>query len=127
MRDDPAKPLKAIAGGQTCTWAAGGEAVVCEERTVGEGGGWEGVYILSYDPVGKQYHVDGTQKPGTHLHAVGRFDGARWVWVTDPASNGSRTRYSFDSAFAASRTMTVDAGAPDHWATIVTTKYTRAK
>ena len=49
MRSDPNEPFKDVAGGETCTWSAGGYAVVCEEKTEGPGGGWEGVYILSYD------------------------------------------------------------------------------
>ena len=48
MRDDPNTPFKDVAGGETCKWAAGGYAVVCEERTEGPGGGWEGA--SSYRP-----------------------------------------------------------------------------
>jgi hypothetical protein len=127
MRDDPSKPFKPIAGGETCSWAAGGYAVMCEEKTTGPGGGWEGVYILSYDAAGKQYHVYGTEKPGSNIHAVGQLDGNRWVWVTDPAPDGSRVRYTFAPAGAGARTMTVDVGANEQWSGIVNIKYTSRK
>lgn len=124
MRDDPSQPFKPVAGGETCRWSAGGYAVLCEEKTEGAGRGWEGVYILSYDEAGKQYHVYGTEKPGTNIHAVGRLDGERWVWVTDPASDGSRVRYTFAPAGAGARTMTVEAGTGERWSEIVNIKYT---
>lgn len=124
MRDDPSKPFKPVAGGETCRWSAGGYAVLCEEKTEGAGGGWEGVYILSYDAAGRQYHVYGTEKPGNNIHAVGRLDGDRWVWVTDPASDGSRVRYTFAPAGARARTMIVEVGTEERWSGIVTIKYT---
>jgi hypothetical protein len=127
MRDDPNGVFKPVAGGETCSWAAGGYAVMCEEKTEGEGGGWEGVYILSYDAVGKQYHVYGTEKPGNNIHAVGQLDGDRWVWVTDPAPDGSRVRYTFVPAGAGARKMTVDVGAGDRWSAIVNIEYTSGK
>lgn len=127
MRDDPSKPFKAISGSETCRWTAGGYAVMCEEKTTGPGGGWEGVYILSYDSVGKQYHVHGTEKPGMNMHAVGQLDGSRWIWLTDPAPDGSRVRYIFAQADAGARTLTVDVGAGDQWATIVNIKYMSRK
>lgn len=127
MRDDPDTPFQAITGGETCSWAAGGYAVVCEEKTAGPGGGWEGVYILSYDPAGKQYHVYGTEKPGSNMHAVGRVDGDRWVWETDAAADGTRLRYTFAPVTADARTMTVEAGDGDRWSDIVTIKYTRRR
>jgi len=107
MREDPNKPFGAVAGGETCRWAAGGYAVLCEEKTTGAGGGWEGVYILSYDATAKQYDVYGTERPGSNLHAVGRLDGERWVWVTDPAPDGSQLRYTIAPAEGGVRTMTV--------------------
>jgi hypothetical protein len=127
MRDDPGKPFKPIAGGETCSWAAGGYAVACREKTVGPGGGWEGVYIMSYDAAGKQYHVHGTEKPGNNLHAVGKLDGERWVWVTDPGPDGSRLRYTFTSAGTGARALTVDAGVGEHWSNILNCKYTPHK
>ncbi len=127
MRDDPSKQFKPVAGGETCKWAADGYAVMCEEKTAGAGGGWDGVYIMSYDATGKQYHVYGTEKPGSNMHAVGRLDGDRWVWVTDPAPDGSRVRYTFTPAGAGARTMRVDAGAGERWSGIVNIKYTSRK
>jgi len=127
MRDDPSKPFKHIAGGEICKWAAGGYAVTCEEKTAGAGGGWEGVYILSYDAVGKQYHVHGTEKPGSNMHAVGQLEGNRWVWLTDPAPDGSRVRYTFAPAGSGARTMAVDAGAGESWSRIVDITYTSRK
>lgn len=127
MREDPSQPFKAISGGETCRWAAGGYAVVCEEKMTGPGGGWDGVYILSYDAAGKQYHVYGTEKPGNNMHAVGQVDGERWVWVTDPAPDGSRLRYTFAPAGAGARTVAVEAGSPGHWAGIVNVTYTRRR
>ena len=127
MRDDPAKPFKNIAGGETCSWSAGGYAVMCEEKTTGAGGGWEGVYILSYDAATKQYHVHGTEKPGSNMHAVGRIDGNRWIWLTDPAPDGSRARYTFAPAGNSVRTLAVDVGAKENWSRIVNIKYTARK
>ena len=127
MRDDPAKPFRNIAGGETCSWSAGGYAVMCEEKTTGAGGGWEGVYILSYDAATKQYHVHGTEKPGSNMHAVGRIDGNRWIWLTDPAPDGSRARYTFAPAGSGARTMAVDVGAKENWSRIVDIKYTARK
>lgn len=127
MRDDPTEPFQAVSGDETCSWAAGGYAVVCEEKTTGPGGGWEGVYILSYDAAGERYHVYGTEKPGSNIHAVGRADGDRWVWETDPAPDGSRVRYTFAPAGADARTMTVEAGAGDSWFGVVNIEYTRRR
>lgn len=124
MRDDPSKPFKPVSGGETCKWSAGGYAVVCEEKTEGAGGGWEGVYILSYDADGRQYHVYGTEKPGNNIHAVGRLDGDRWIWVTDPAPDGSQVRYTFAPAGAGARTLTVEVGVGERWSGIVNIKYT---
>ena len=124
MRDDPSKAFKPVAGGETCSWAAGGYAVLCEEKTEGAGGGWEGVYILSYDAAGRQYHVHGTEKPGSNIHAVGRIDGDRWVWVTDPGPDGSQVRYTFAPTGAGARTMSVEAGAGERWSEIVHIVYT---
>jgi hypothetical protein len=124
MRDDPSKPFQPIAGGETCKWSAGGYAVWCEEKTEGAGGGWEGVYILSYDAPGQQYHVYGTESPGNNIHAVGRLDGDRWIWVTDPAPDGSGVRYTFAPANAGARTMIVELGVGDRWSAIVNITYT---
>lgn len=127
MREDPSKPFQAVSGGETCSWAAGGYAVVCEEKTAGPGGGWEGVHILSYDSAGQQYHVYGTETPGSNMHAVGRVEGEQWVWETDEAPDGSRARYTFASEGADARTMTVEVGAGDDWSEIVNIKYTPRK
>jgi len=124
MRSDPSEPFRSVAGGETCSWTAGGYAVVCEERTEGPGGGWEGAYILSYDAAGRQYHVYGTEKPGNNMHAVGRLDGDRWIWITDPAPDGSRARYTFAPAGAGARTMTVEVEAGQEWLAIVNITYT---
>lgn len=124
MRDDPSKPFQSPTDGETCKWSAGGYAVVCEEKAEGTGGGWEGVYILSYDAAGQQYHVYGTEKPGNNIHAVGRLDGDRWIWVTDPAPDGSRVRYTFAPAGAGARTLTVEVGVGERWSAIVNIKYT---
>lgn len=124
MRDDPSEPFKEVSGGETCKWSAGGYAVLCEEKTEGSGGGWEGVYILSYDAAGRQYHVHGTEKPGSDVHAVGRLDGDRWIWVTDPAPDGSRVRYTFAPAGAGARTMIVEVGMGESWSRMVNITYT---
>ena len=116
MRDDPAKPFKAIAGAETCKWAASGYAVMCEEKNSGAGGGWSGVYIISYDAAGKQYHVHGTEAPGNNMHAVGQVDGAKWTWFTDTAPDGSMARYIFEPAGKSGRTMKVSVGSGDAWA-----------
>jgi hypothetical protein len=127
MRDDPAKPLKPISGGETCAWAAGGFAVTCTEKTGGEGGGWEGVYILGYDQAAGTYFVHGIEKPGSSLHAVGKLEGDRWTWFTDAAPDGSRLRYTFAPGAAGSRTLTVEAGSGDAWAAIAEVTYSRKK
>jgi hypothetical protein len=124
MRGDSNKPFAPIAGGETCRWAAGGYAVLCEEKTTGAGGGWEGVYILSYDATAKQYHVYGTERPGSNMHAVGRVDGERWVWITDPAPDGSLLRYTFAPKGQGARTMTVETGRGQSWTSIVNITYT---
>lgn len=124
MRDDPSKPFQTISGGETCSWSAGGYAVMCEEKTSGPGQGWEGVYILSYDAVAKQYHVYGTEKPGINLHAVGHLDGDRWVWLTDAAPDGTQLRYTFAPADGGARTMAVEVGDGHSWSGIVNVTYT---
>jgi len=124
MRDAPDKPFQPVAGGETCTWAAGGSAVLCEEKVAGAGGGWDGVYILNYDEAGGQYHVHGTEAPGYNVHAVGRLDGDRWIWITDPAPDGSRIRYTFAPAGDGARSMVVEAGVDEDWFEIVDITYT---
>jgi hypothetical protein len=124
MRGGPNQPFEQIAGSETCKWSAGGYAVLCEEKTEGPGGGWEGVYILSYDAAGRQYHVHGTEKPGSNMHAVGRLQGDRWIWLTDPAPDSSRARYTFAPAGDGARTLTVDVGAGEDWFGIVNIEYT---
>ena len=127
MRDDPAKPFAAISGGETCEWAAGGFAVVCQEKTAGPGGGWEGVYILGYDSEAKQYSVHGIEKPGSSMHAVGQIEGDRWIWVTDPAPDGSQLRFTFAPADAGTRTLVLEAGAGDSYAAIAKVTYSPRK
>jgi hypothetical protein len=124
MREDSTRPFAPIAGGETCRWAAGKYAVLCEEETTGAGGGWEGVYILSYDAAGKQYHVYGTERPGNNMHAVGRVDGERWVWITDPAPDGPLLRYTFAPTGQGARTLTVETGRAQTWTSIVNLTYT---
>jgi hypothetical protein len=85
------------------------------------------VYILSYDVAGRQYHVYGTENPGNNIHAVGRLDGDRWVWLTDPAPDGSRARYTFVPAGAGGRTVAVETGVGENWSPIVNIKYTSRK
>jgi hypothetical protein len=127
MREDPTKPFKPISGSETCSWAAGNFAVTCEEKTSGEGGGWEGVYILGYDPASRQYHVHGIEKPGTSVHGVGQIEGDRWVWVTDPAPDGSQLRYTFAPAGAGARTLVVEALVEDSYLQIANITYTPRK
>ena len=124
MRGDPGKPFQSISGGETCSWGAGGYAVTCREETSGPGGGWQGVYILSYDAAAQRYHVYGTEAPGSTVHAVGQVERNRWVWQTDPAPDGSRLRYTFAPAAAGARTMMVEAGGGAGWSTIVDITYT---
>ena len=123
MRGDPASPFQAISGGETCAWAAGGFAVVCDEKTAGPGGGWEGVYILGYDAEAGQYHVHGIEKPGSSMHAVGRVEGERWVWLTDPAPDGTQARFTFAPADAGARTLVLEVGAGDSYAAIAKVTY----
>ncbi len=127
MRGDPANDFGAIAGEETCRWAAGGYAVICEESTAGAGGGWEGVYILSYDATAGRYRVYGIEKPGTTIQAAGRIEGDRWIWETDPAPDGSRVRYTFAPAAGSDRTMIVALGTGEGWSPIVEIRYTRRK
>ena len=127
MRDDPGKSLQAIAGGETCRWSAGGYAVFCEEKTSGAGGGWEGVYILSYDAGSGKYHVHGTEKPGVNMHATGEITGDRWVWMVDPAPDGTQIRYVFTPAGNNARTMVVEIQSGTEWTKIVDIKYSRAR
>lgn len=96
---------------------------MCREKTSGPGGGWNGVYILSYDASEKRYHVRGTEHPGSDMHATGRIEGNRWIWTTEPFPDGSRVRYTFAPSLRGARTLTVDAGAEANWATIVNLKY----
>jgi len=123
MRGDPANPFEAISGGETCAWAAGGFAVVCDEKTAGPGGGWEGVYILGWDSEASQYSVYGIEKPGSSLPAVGPVEGERWVWRTDPAPDGSRARFTFAPADAGARTLVLEVGAGDDYAAIAKVTY----
>jgi hypothetical protein len=127
MRNDPTKPFFSISGGETCKWAAGGFAVICEEKTAGPGGGWEGVYILGYDPAAKEYHVHGIERPGNSLHGVGRIESDRWIWTTDPAPDGSLVRYTFSPGCEGRRSLVVEAGSGGKWAAIATVTYTSRK
>jgi len=127
MRDDPANPFQAISGGETCEWAAGGFAVVCEEKTGGPGGGWEGVYILGYDSEAKQYSVHGIEKPGSSMHGVGHLEGERWIWLTDPAPDGSQLRFTFAPADAGARTLVLEVGAGESYAAIARVTYSPRK
>ena len=127
MRDDPGKPLRPIAGGETCRWAAGRTAVLCEEQTSGAGGGWQGVYILSYDAASGKYHVYGTEKPSGNMHATGEVNGERWVWTVDTPPGAPPVRYSFTPAGKGKRRMVVELGNGSEWATIVDVTYSRAK
>lgn len=127
MRDDPANPFKAISGGETCNWAAGGFAVICEEKTAGPGGGWEGVYILGYDKTANQYHVHGIEKPGSSMHAIGRIEGDRWIWLTDPAPDGSQVRFTFAPAGAGARTLVLEVGSGDNYAALAKVTYSLRK
>jgi hypothetical protein len=123
IREDPTKPFAAISGGETCKWAKGDFVVLCEERTSGPGGGWEGVYILGYDPASKKYHVHGIEKPGSSMHAVGRLEGDHWVWLTDPGPDGSQLRYTFVPGGAGTRSLAVEVRSADGWASIVNLTY----
>ena len=127
MRADPSKPMQPIAGSETCRWSADGYAVVCEEKTSGAGGGWDGVYILSYDAGSGKYHVHGTEKPGVNMHATGEIAGDRWVWMVDPAPDGTQIRYVFAPASDNTRTMVVEIQSGTEWTKIVDIKYSRSK
>ena len=127
MRADPSQPMQAIAGGETCRWAADGYAVVCEEKTSGAGGGWQGVYILSYDAGSGKYHVHGTEKPGVNMHATGEIIADRCVWMVDPAPDGTQIRYVFTPAGNNARTMVVEIQNGTEWTRIVDIKYSRSR
>jgi hypothetical protein len=127
MRADPTKPMQPIGGGETCRWAAGGYAVLCEEQNSGAGGGWEGVYILSYDAGSGKYHVHGTDKPGLNMHAVGEIIGNQWVWMVDPAPDGTQVRYVFTPSGNNARTMVVEVQSGTEWTKVVDMTYSRAK
>jgi hypothetical protein len=127
MRADPSQPMQAITGGETCRWAADGYAVACEEKTSGAGGGWQGVYILSYDAGSGKYHVHGTEKPGVNMHATGEITGDQWVWMVDPAPDGTQIRYVFTPAGSNARTMVVEIQNGTEWTRIVDIKYSRSR
>jgi hypothetical protein len=127
MRDDPSNPFAAISGGETCRWAEGGFVVLCEEKTDGPGGGWEGVYLLGYDPQSNNYHVLGIEGPGNTMHAVGQVEDDQWTWLTDPAPDGSQVRYTFAPATEGARTLVVEVGSGDSWVAIANVTYSPRK
>jgi hypothetical protein len=127
MRNDPSKPMQRISGSENCRWSAGRSAVFCEEKTSGAGGGWDGVYIMSYDATSGKYHVNGTEKPGANMHAIGEIIGDRWVWMVDKAPDGTQIRYLFAPAGDKARTMVVELQSGTDWTKIVDIKYSRIK
>jgi hypothetical protein len=60
---------------------------------------------------------------GGNLHAVGQIEGNRWIWVTDPATDGSRLRYTFAPSLQGARTLMVEAGTDGSWSPIANIKY----
>lgn len=127
MRGEPAAAFEPVSGDETCSWAAGGYAVLCQEKVTGAGGGYEAVYVLSYDAESRRYQAYGVETPGSTMHATGRLEGDRWHWETDPAPDGSRLRYTFGPAEGGARTMVVEAGGGDEWFDVLSVTYTPAE
>ena len=96
---------------------------MCEERVSGAGGGWEGVYLLGYDPASKKYHVHGLERPGTSMHAVGQIVDDKWVWLTDAAPDGTVLRYTFVPGAAGKRQLTVELRSGENWVVLANVTY----
>ena len=128
MRDNPAAVFKRINGRETCRWAAGGAAVLCEERETGPGGGWNGVYLLGYDEKQDTYTLFGIEEPGTVVRGTGKLDNKVWHWTAESITAGSSgpARYTFTGDGKKSRMMVVEApDASGKWFTVANHRYTR--
>jgi hypothetical protein len=130
MRDGPTATFKAISGGETCKWAAGGAAVVCDEKETGPGGGWEGIYTLGYDAKTDTYSLYGIENPGSVLRGTGKLRNSVWVWNAQSVANGtsSPSRFTFHSDGKSARTMLVEAqDEKGKWFTVANHRYTLTK
>jgi hypothetical protein len=127
MRDGPTATFKAISGGETCRWAAGGAAVVCEEKESGPGGGWDGAYTLGYDPKTDTYSLYGIESPGSVIRGTGKLKNNVWVWNAQSVANGtsSSSRFTFRADGKKVRTMLVEAqDEKGKWFTVANHRYT---
>ena len=130
MRDAPTSDFKAVTGSETCRWAAGGAAVLCEEKETGPGGGWNGVYLLGYDTKQGVYTLYGIESPGTIVRGTGKLENNVWTWTAESIVEGaaSPSRYVFKGDGNNARTMTVEApDASGKWFTVLNHRYTRTK
>ena len=128
MRDAPNGVFKAIRGGETCRWAAGGAALVCEEKETGPGGGWNGIYLLGYDEKADSYTLFGIESPGTVVRGTGKLENSVWTWTAESVTGGSSSpaRYTFRADGKNSRIMLVEApDASGKWFTVANHRYTR--
>jgi hypothetical protein len=128
MRDGPSSPFKAISGGETCRWAAGGAALVCEEKETGPGGGWTGIYLLGYEEKQDTYTLYGIESPGTVVRGTGKLENGVWLWTVENVTGGSSSpaRYTFRADGKNSRIMLVEApDASGKWFTVANHRYTR--
>jgi hypothetical protein len=129
MRDHPAAVFKGIHGRETCRWAAGGAAVLCEEKETGPGGGWNGVYLLGYDERQDSYTLFGIEEPGTIVRGTGKLEKGVWKWTAESVAAGrsSPARYTLTGDGRKSRMMAVEApDASGKWFTVANHRYTRS-
>ena len=129
MRDAPSSVFKAISGRETCRWAAGRSAVLCEEKETGPGGGWNGVYLLGYDAKQDSYTLFGIEEPGTVVRGTGKLENNVWKWTAESVAGGSSSsaRYTFTGDGRKSRMMVVEApDASGKWFTVANHRYTRS-
>ena len=131
-RSAPTDPFVPVRSKETCSWVIRGHAVECRETITTASGPSEGIYLLTYDTLAKQFTVYGIDDTGMELNGTGNVEpgSGKWSWNLQIESGGevSRWRYDFSPTSLNSRTMSLlMEGPPGKWTPMTNTVYTRAR
>jgi hypothetical protein len=131
-RNAPGDQFIPVRTKETCSWVIGGHAVECRETVTTSAGPNQGIYLLAYDTLAKNFTVYGIDDTGMQLSGTGNVEpgSGKWSWNLQMRAGGqaSRWRYDFSPTTRNSRSMSLlmeeSAG---KWTPMTNAVYTRSK
>ncbi|MGE3956137.1 MAG: hypothetical protein AB7H96_05410 [Vicinamibacterales bacterium] len=121
----------AASGTETCAWFSGGPSMVCRQTIKDSDSETDSIFILSYDPVRKQYTAHGTDNTGVVTTLTGTLASGVWRLAGERRGADGKatpTRYTFREAPGGGRAMDIEVGgAKGAWTKTVGVTLRRAR